>query len=354
MTVSLLLLAGDIIRFVAIFKDTHMHGYQNFITTIYGILDILFFTTYTTLFVSCVRAYTNKSKNPIEELVKKWQTCKYVIITLPIGVLIFITYVLSFAAPIIQAHHYVTYLNGNNQTVEEIIVTSDQENAVTADTKGNISVILIGISVFLIGVTCSIIVTFFLGMVIYYGYNEWSSSKHELYKKLTFEYPAADSVNNIDSLLQEHLQYKLCSLYKKYAEIGERTEMIRLIFQNWFVVQYLVFLLAILAELANIVAKSTKDGVEDVVSPILYLIYNIIHFFIAYYTANWYNSLHHDCYVEMKSALIQLRVKKQNQKIDLNLGSNLGNFKDTYYKYFANAIKANFTKRNVYPLTILH
>ena len=110
--------------------------------------------------------------------------------------------------------------------------------------------------------------------------------------------------------VQEFVNQKFFTFYYNYIKVGNESKMERDSLKRWFVVQYIAYLLGVLVEVVHIIRNDDPTASKwDLTNTILYLIFDMLAFFIPYYMAIWLNGLHDQYYNEMSRKFFTTDIK---------------------------------------------
>lgn len=133
-----------------------------------------------------------------------------------------------------------------------------------------------------------------------------SSSARRWRKITTQEYDIWDKHTDV----QEFVNQKFFALYCNYIKIGHESEIERDALKRWFVVQYFAYLLSVLVEVVHVIRNEDPTANRwDLANTILYLIFDMLAFFIPYYMAIWLNSLHDQYFKDMSRKFFMTHIK---------------------------------------------
>lgn len=252
-------------------------------------------------FMSLLRQHRGKEykKLDIIKLCNWPNSCKFSSVV----VFSIIMIVLSFAAPTVGYCRDNLYINGNTIICAIFVFRKSTD---CNHTKNKYAIItLFAISKFFVLLTESVVRIIFV-MIIITSIKKWETDIVKL-KTCTGQ--------------KEGMRTKYFRLYNHYIEIGKSSQVERDTLKEWFFIEYLSYFLAVIVELVHVThplfsAKSkctptgafdmynvhnvstTNDG-SDILHSVLYILFDLIGFFILFMMATYLNKAHEKYYRKM-------------------------------------------------------
>ena len=116
--------------------------------------------------------------------------------------------------------------------------------------------------------------------------------------------------------VQKAVNDKFYRLSNIYALEGSKFQFHHKILKEWFVVQYIIYVLSVLFEFVHVTSKivSAKPGRDnfDIFHSLLYLCFYLISFLIPYYVGTQLNTHHNAYYQNMLAKYLELKIIKAN------------------------------------------
>ena len=282
----------DILRVLLIIQKCNVSD-ENYITleiSMYVIVDI-FEMISLILFAGSIFWYF-KHKNTINPKCY----CKNVEVYIVAFLLVMILLPLTFATPIVGYYRDEAYLNKTSTCRMD---TSKKLLAIIHAT------VRVGVF-FSMSTLC-----FAFAMLVSNSAGKWVKNISVLKENACMDWDTStDGV-------QEFVNKKFFTLYCNYTKIGIKSKIECDALKRWFVVQYFAYLLSVLVELVHVIRLSLIQDLSadklDVVNTVLYLLFDVLAFFIPYYMAIWLNGLHDQYYREMREQFLMTKIKKINR-----------------------------------------
>lgn len=101
--------------------------------------------------------------------------------------------------------------------------------------------------------------------------------------------------------VEDRVKSKLFHLYNNYIKIGTKTKAYHDAFKEWFVLQYLTYLLRITTVVIHII-KSNDQGINnewDLPQSTMLIVYDALAFLVPFIAATWLNNAHDEHYKDM-------------------------------------------------------
>ena len=117
---------------------------------------------------------------------------------------------------------------------------------------------------------------------------------------------------------------KFYHLYSTYIYIGNKSKDQHTIMKEWFVVQYLAYVLSVLIELVHVTRKILKEETKededslDIAHSVLYLCFYLLAFLIPYLIGTLLNEHHNAYYEKMIATYLEVDIKKDDNSRSTN------------------------------------